>query len=80
MLMVENDWYLIAPSLPRVAVGLGALSFLFKHVVEVSLYFCDVDVYRSLGISEIHKPNELLIPSSFFQDFDLSFALCPLRF
>ena len=39
MLMVENDWYLIAPSLPRVAVGLGALSFLFKHAIEVSLTF-----------------------------------------
>ena len=40
MLMVENDWYLIVvPSSRRVAVGLGALSFLFKHVVEVSLTF-----------------------------------------
>lgn len=39
MLMVENDWYLIVPSLRRVAVGFGALSFLFKRVVNVSLTF-----------------------------------------
>lgn len=39
MLMVENDWFLIVPSLRRVAVGLGALSSLFKHVVKVPLTF-----------------------------------------